>query len=88
MDAIVERQSALDVHKAQVTACVRVPGAAGERAQHVEQFKTKSRAVEEGFDGGQRLIGRQPPRPPVDLGVSATRPAALRVTAGIAGRVT
>ena len=26
MDVIVERPAALDVHKAQVTACVRVPG--------------------------------------------------------------
>jgi transposase len=40
MDVIVERQSALDVHKAQVTACVRVPGADGQRVQHVKQFKT------------------------------------------------
>jgi transposase len=40
MEVIVERQSALDVHKAQVTACVRVPGGDGERVQHVEQFKT------------------------------------------------
>jgi transposase len=45
MDVIVERQSALDVHKAQVTACVRVPGAAGERVQHVEQFKTTVRGL-------------------------------------------
>jgi transposase len=40
MDVIVERQAALDVHKAQVTACVRGPGADGGRVQHVEQFKT------------------------------------------------
>ena len=45
MDGIVERQSALDVHKARVTACVRVPGAAGERVQHVEQFKTTVRGL-------------------------------------------
>jgi transposase len=45
MDVIVERQSALDVHKAQVTACVRVPGAAGERVQHVERFKTTVRGL-------------------------------------------
>jgi transposase len=30
----------LDVHKAQVTACVRVPGRGGERAQEVAEFKT------------------------------------------------
>ena len=40
MDVIVSRQAALDVHKAQVSACVRVPGADGVRAQHVKQFKT------------------------------------------------
>jgi len=45
MDVIVERQSALDVHKAQVTACVRVPGADGKRVQHVEQFKTTVRGL-------------------------------------------
>jgi transposase len=45
MDVIVERQSALDVHKAQVTACVRVPGAEGERVEHVEQFKTTVRGL-------------------------------------------
>ena len=40
MEVIVERQSALDVHKAQVTACVRVPGGDGLRVQLVEQFAT------------------------------------------------
>src|SRR4051794_10221420 len=45
MDVIVERQSALDVHKAQVTACVRVPGASSARAQHVEQFTTTVRGL-------------------------------------------
>jgi transposase len=40
MDVIVTRQGALDVHKAQVTACARVPGADGVRVQHVKQFKT------------------------------------------------
>ncbi len=40
MEVIVERQSALDVHKAQVTACVRVPGPDGQRVQLVEQFAT------------------------------------------------
>jgi len=40
MDVIVERQSALDVHKAQVTACVRVPDGQGDRAERVEQFST------------------------------------------------
>jgi transposase len=39
MDVIFERVAALDVHKAQVTACVRVPGEAG-REQHVAEFST------------------------------------------------
>jgi hypothetical protein len=30
MEVIVERPAALDVHKAQVTACVRIPAEAGE----------------------------------------------------------
>jgi len=45
MEVIVERQCALDVHKAQVTACVRVPGPGGERVQHVEQFTTTVRGL-------------------------------------------
>ncbi len=34
------RPGALDVHKAQVTACVRVPGPDGVREQHVAEFAT------------------------------------------------
>jgi len=41
MDVVVERCGALDVHKAQVTACVRVPdGTKRGRAEHVETFST------------------------------------------------
>ncbi len=40
METVVERPGALDVHKAQVTACVRVPGDGGSRVQHVVEFKT------------------------------------------------
>jgi len=40
MDVIVERPAALDVHKEQVTACVRLPGTDGKRAQEVREFKT------------------------------------------------
>ena len=40
MDVIVERPAALDVHKAQVTACVRVPNADGERVSEVREFST------------------------------------------------
>ncbi|MDQ3607561.1 MAG: IS110 family transposase [Actinomycetota bacterium] len=40
MEVVVERQSALDVHKAQVTACVRVPDGGAGRLEVVEQFAT------------------------------------------------
>ena len=40
MDVIVQRPAALDVHKEQVTACVRIPAADGTRAQEVREFKT------------------------------------------------
>jgi transposase len=40
METIVERSAALDVHKAQLTACARVPGAAGERVQEFAEFQT------------------------------------------------
>jgi transposase len=40
MESIVSRAGALDVHKAQVTACVRVPGRGRERRQEVAEFQT------------------------------------------------
>jgi transposase len=40
METVVERPGALDVHKAQVTACVRVPADGGGRGQHVAEFPT------------------------------------------------
>jgi len=40
MDVIVERPAALDVHKASVTGCVRVPAQRGRREEHVAQFST------------------------------------------------
>ena len=48
MEVIVERQGALDVHKRQVTACVRMPGGGGERVERVErveQFTTTVRGL-------------------------------------------
>ena len=45
METIVERAAGLDVHKAQVTACVRVPGRGGERAQEVAEFQTTVRGL-------------------------------------------
>ena len=40
METIFERVGALDVHKAQVTACVRVPDEAGRRVPHLAEFST------------------------------------------------
>jgi transposase len=40
METVVERPAALDVHKEQVTACVRVPGKSRRREEHVAEFKT------------------------------------------------
>ena len=40
METVVERPGALDVHKAQVTACVRVPTGGGGREQHLAEFAT------------------------------------------------
>jgi transposase len=45
MEVIVERPAALDVHKAQVTACVRVPGSGRERVQEVAQFQATVRGL-------------------------------------------
>jgi transposase len=38
METIFERVGALDVHKARVTACVRVPGDGGRREPHLAEF--------------------------------------------------
>jgi hypothetical protein len=43
VETIVKRAAGLDVHKAQVTACVRVPGRGRERAQEVAEFATTVR---------------------------------------------
>lgn len=45
MDVIVERSVALDVHKEQMTACVRLPGADGAREEEVAQFRTTVRGL-------------------------------------------
>ena len=45
METIVERPAALDVHKAQVTACVRVPAEGGGREQHLAEFATTVRGL-------------------------------------------
>jgi len=43
VETIVRRAAGLDVHKAQVTACVRVPGRSGGRAQELAEFQTTVR---------------------------------------------
>ena len=40
MEIVVERCAGLDVHKDSVVACVRVPGASGERETKVAMFAT------------------------------------------------
>jgi transposase len=45
VETIVERAAGLDVHKAQVTACVRVPGGGRARAQEVAEFQTTVRGL-------------------------------------------
>jgi Transposase len=39
-EAVFERVAGLDVHKAQVTGCVRIPDAAGKRVAHLAEFST------------------------------------------------
>jgi transposase len=45
METVFERVGALDVHKAQVTACVRVPDDAGRRVSHLGEFQTTVRGL-------------------------------------------
>jgi transposase len=40
MEIVVERVAGLDVHKASVTACVRVPADDGQRVEEVATFAT------------------------------------------------
>lgn len=43
MNRLIERCAMLDVHKAQVTACVRVPDGDGGRRQEVRKFRVMAR---------------------------------------------
>jgi len=45
VQTVIERSAALDVHKASVTACVRVPANGGGREQHVEEFAATVRGL-------------------------------------------
>jgi transposase len=38
VDRLIERCAMLDIHKSQITACVRVPDGAGGRRQEVREF--------------------------------------------------
>jgi transposase len=40
VDQLIERCAGLDVHKASVTACVRVPGEGDKRQQQIRTFRT------------------------------------------------
>ena len=41
MNRLIERCAMLDIHKAQITACVRVPDGHGGRLQEVREFSTR-----------------------------------------------
>ena len=45
METVFERVGALDVHKARVMACVRVPVAGGRREQQLAEFETTTRGL-------------------------------------------
>lgn len=45
MEKLVERVAGLDVHKASVTACVRVPGDDDERESHIQTFGTTTKQL-------------------------------------------
>ena len=42
MNRLIERCAMLDVHKAQITACVRVPDGCDGRHQETREFRTTS----------------------------------------------
>jgi transposase len=45
METVFERVAALDVHRAQVTACVRVPAPSDRRERHLAEFATTVRGL-------------------------------------------
>ncbi len=45
METIVKRAAALDVHKARLTACVRLPGRGRKRRQELAEFETTVRGL-------------------------------------------
>jgi hypothetical protein len=83
VQTIVERPAALDVHKAQVTACARVPDGRDRREQHIAEFPTTVRGLLDLRDWlaghGARIPG---PTRDSTSGLSQ-EPSALAVHAGI-----
>ena len=75
MNRLIERCAMLDVHKAQITACVRVPDGDGGRRQEIQEFRAwlmeEARATSErGKAGNAQSPRAKPPR-----AKSARRPA-------------
>ncbi|MCA1704441.1 MAG: hypothetical protein LC808_14745, partial [Actinobacteria bacterium] len=77
MNRLVERCAGLDVHKATVTATVRVPGEGGERHQETQTFPTTTRALLVPLDWLQShkvtLVGRGVHRRLLEARVLPTR---------------
>ena len=83
METIFERVGALDVHKAQVTACVRVPDAVGRREPHLADsyINQQQIAMEEAIRRVEKEQMSRPARreevpPPAKTGITASRSAA------------
>lgn len=72
MDVIVERPAALDVHKAQVTACVRPPTRDGGREPHLAEFATTVRRL---LGAHARLVGSSAPISAITSAAERTRPS-------------
>ena len=63
MDTIVERPGALDIHKSQITACVRVPGGCAGR-EELREFATTTAGLltlRTGWRSGVTASGWKPP---------------------------
>src|SRR3954467_14347334 len=80
MDVIVQPPAALDVHNATVMACVRVPGTARRRAEHIAEFHTTVHGLlalrdwpEEAHAVEQFAMGAAPARPASARSGSARR---------------
>ena len=58
METVVERPGALDVHKEQVTACVRKPGEGRAREQHLAEFPRRCRGCWRCATGWGRTASR------------------------------